>query len=520
MFIYDQNWNIIDRYTLPTKLTTRIEVTPYLSWAGQIPYGSVYQVWSHPPGVSRSLVEQSTLQRTLATKYETLYLDQILQISNNLNTVYKIVLYTYDISGNYDFNSLLGLLNEDTANNNYETPYVKFTSAGWRDIKTPTYNSPYNERIVLSNISTNMDYVSISSRQTVSVNNKNGQTEYSPVRRADQDSSLWDDTNNGSRLRTLIGGRLESNFKLGKTGTLTIKHSILDDIKKLPISGPEEFITISTVAPNPIGFVPPSPEVTKTAAPTRTPTQTPIPLTTTPTQTPAPTSTPNRLVISPISNYVPGNATIYTPYKTSGAVCIFNEPDGSDYIRNQINDVKAYASASTSKIMGNCLVPKVTNSVGDGPYATIMAGIAEQPVYNFTIEYYFYLNSNKRTTIYSSDANYYDTALKLDRRTVWDLTYYNVSGDSSLKGLVSYTNYSYKVLDIVLQTGWYHFAVTHDGIDVRYFINGKQIGGKFNINFPIQQIIPRVVTYVDQLDALRITKESLYLVPFTTLPHM
>jgi hypothetical protein len=28
------------------------------------------------------------------------------------------------------------------------------------------------------------------------------------------------------------------------------------------------------------------------------------------------------------------------------------------------------------------------------------------------------------------------------------------------------------------------------------------------------------MTYVDQLDALRITNESLYYVPFATLPHM
>jgi hypothetical protein len=262
------------------------------------------------------------------------------------------------------------------------------------------------------------------------------------------------------------------------------------------LSGPDKTLTISSIAPNPIV----SPTNTKTPTPTKTPSQTP--------------TSAAKTIIAPISNYVPGSTSIYTPYKTSGAVCIFNEPDGSDYIRNQINDPKVYANASTSKIMGNCLVPRVPNPTNDSPYPTITAGTTEDIVPNFTIEYYFYLNSNKDTTIYSSNASYYDSAAKTNIDAKWKLKY------SPLSGLVSEQNQGNIELNTKLQTGWYHFAVSFDKGDFRYFINGKQIAFKFNIFIKSTAIRPRVMTYVDQLDALRITNESLYYVPFATLPHM
>ena len=487
IIVYDQNWNRI-KYS-------RFNARSVLKSSSIIisSYSTKYEdVFASPFFYSPITNTKFTLNQINKKEIRELYLvNTPIKIINNDYNTYKVVLYTYSISGTYDFTTLLNLLNENTANNGYSSPDIKFNSLGWYEIKSPNNKSPYNSDFI-ANISSiiSQDYIYAIAQKT------NGYDQY---------VSIWGNTINGFEQITsvvnpesLAGGITNPNsyrFKTNNTGSYTIKSYIKDNNDEI-INGPDKIVTITSIAPNPIV----SPTSTKTPTPTKTPSQTP--------------TSAAKTIIVPISNYVPGSTTIYTPYKTSGAVCIFNEPDGSDYIRNQINDPQAYTGASTSKIMGNCLVPIVPNS----PYPTIIAGIAADIVPNFTIEYYFYLNSDKYTTIYSSDASYYDTVNKTDKRTSWDLRYNPLS--SSLSGLIANQNNQTIALNVQLQTGWYHFAVTFDKGEFRYFINGKQIGSKSYIYFDSTKIRPRVVTYVDQLDALRITKESLYYVPFTTLPHM
>ena len=473
LVIYDQYWNRIDyRVVDSTRNTLITHDAPIYNYPLD---GTEVSIKGDYSSYTKVRVNQSS--NAVSRSFEKIE-NQIAQINNTNNTIHNVVLYEYSIKGNgFDFASLVNLLNENTANNGYSDPYIAFNSQGWYKVKAPSSSSRYvgGPAMVVPRLSLSKDYIDISIPNN-------------PL--YDQFVSIWD---NNTQLLSIDNTKItNARFKTNKTGSFTIKTYIKTNDDKI-VNGPNITVTITEIAPNP------TPNPTPPSSPTPTPTS---------------TAAPVLSVIAPISNYVPGSTTIYTPYKTSGAVCIFNEPDGSDYIRNQITDPNFRIYATTSQVIGNCLVPKVPNLTNDSVYDTITAiNTSSAVIPNFTIEYYFYLNINKDTTIYTGEA--YSSTV-----TSWNLKYYKNSGNTFMGLVANYNNYD-RLLNIVLQTGWYHFAATFDKGTFRYFINGKQILSSFSVYLPQStDIKPIFRSKVDKLDALRITNESLYLVPFTTLPHM
>ena len=137
---------------------------------------------------------------------------------------------------------------------------------------------------------------------------------------------------------------------------------------------------------------------------------------------------------------------------------------------------------------------------------------------NFTTEYYFYLNANKTTKIYTG----YGTDISPGLSTIvsnyleWNLTHDQTSGL-----MYDMPNQAIRRLNISLQSGWYHFAASYGYSSMRYFINGKQIFDAHSIpRMDASEIGPSFYSNVDKLDSLRVSDETLYFVPFTTLPHM
>lgn len=483
--IYDDQWNYITHINPPGYYAETYIVESSIRYVRQNTFYNSEQFYyqgkwyTAQPG---DYVKTATYSRVLGFPLST-------DISYGVSS-YNIVMYQYELSGSYDLQSIVrNYLNKTTADNGYNSLNVKLNSLGWYNVKNSTpYTSPISSFVGRLSSSVVDDYI------IVLIAGVGKQF----------DTTLTLTDSNGVLLETQTSkSTFKLEYKTNQLGNYYIS-TYITDIYGRTIRGESKTLNITSIAPNPIGYVP---KTTSTATPTPT---------TTPSITPTSAA---RTIISPISNYVPGNTTIYTPYKTSGAVCIFNEPDGSDYIRNQINDPAMSIWASTSNVMGNCLVPRVPNPIADSIYETLWSNHNNSTVVpNFTIEYYFYLDANKRTTIYSSHAfrSYAGTSTRVD----WSLIYYNLSGDSSLKGLVSH-NAGSEELKIILQTGWYHFAVSFDKGEFRYFINGKQLRPVSRVLSVVStDIYPNFKTYVDKLDALRITKESLYYVPFTTLPHM
>ena len=225
MVMYDNNWNYMNHRLVNTRIR---RITNYIKGT----YFGYNDVRYTNGIVRKELIHYANMITTDQTFLD----DDIIQVNNSDSKVYHVVLYTYKIGTGYNFDSLvLSLLNKDTADNNYNSPYINFTSLGWYKVKAPTTNSPYNPFVFSPYVSVSKDYIYVTSSPD-------------PYLRFNivipQFVSLW----SGNTL--LVSNAPGVQFKTNKLGSFTIKSHIKDSVNRI-INGKDQVVQVTSIAPNP-----------------------------------------------------------------------------------------------------------------------------------------------------------------------------------------------------------------------------------------------------------------------------